>query len=187
MTGKRAAREPASQRFILLLRGINVNPTTRVSMADLRDILTGLGYASVRTILQSGNVILDAPEAPDVATLEAAIASRTGVKSSVVVLSVREFRALVDANPLLDADEDRSRLAITFLAGDIVPSRVDRPTESELEPERLVVTKRAIYHWYPDGFLKSKLKAAWWRQFDPVTTARNVRTVDRILAAADLE
>lgn len=172
-------------RYVILLRGINVNPTTRVGMAELRGIVTGLGYSGVRTLLQSGNIILDSPQRPDVAGLESAIHSGTGVRSRVVVLSVDEFRAIVEANPLLVVSDDLSRMVITFLDEDVVASEVERPTDAELAPERLVVAKRAIYQWCPLGILKSRLRPAWWRQFGPVATTRNVRTANRILAACD--
>jgi uncharacterized protein (DUF1697 family) len=170
-------------RYVILLRGINVNPTTRVSMGDLRDILAGLGYDGVHTVLQSGNVILDSARRPDAAKLESAIAAGTGVRSRVVVLAVADFRALVAANPLLDVSDDLSKIVITFLDDDIVPGEIERPADAELAPERVVVTPRAIYQWCPQGILQSKLKPAWWRQFGPVATTRNVRTVNRILAA----
>ena len=36
-----------------LLRGLNVGSHNRVAMADLRELMTGLGYQDVRTHLQS--------------------------------------------------------------------------------------------------------------------------------------
>jgi len=172
-------------RYVVLLRGINVNPTTKVGMAELRGILSGLGYAGARTVLQSGKVILDSTTCPDVAQLESAIFSGTGVRSRVVVLSLDEFRAIAEANPLLDVSDDLSKMVITFLDDDIEPTDIDRPSDADLAPERLVITARAIYQWCPLGILKSQLKPAWWRQFGPVATTRNVRTVNRILAACD--
>jgi uncharacterized protein (DUF1697 family) len=182
---------PMTDKWIVLLRGINVNPSTKIAMADLRALLTGLGYADVVTLLQSGNVLLTAAKRPAVQPIEAAILSETGVKSRVVVLSVKEFASIASANPLLgdsaiQGRDDLSKLVITFLDGDIVPADVDRPSDADLAPERLVITARAIYQWCPLGILQSKLKPAWWRQFAPVATTRNVRTVNRILAAADL-
>jgi uncharacterized protein (DUF1697 family) len=153
-------------------------------MADLRDILTGLGFVKVDTVLQSGNVILDSEKPPEVRAIETAIADGTGVRSRVVVLALDEFRALVEANPLLDQSDDLSKMVITFLDGDIAPAEVDRPSDADLEPERLVITPRAIYQWCPQGILQSQLKPAWWKQFGPVATTRNVRTANRILAAA---
>ncbi len=170
--------------YVLLLRGINVNPTTKVAMADLRSLLGALGYEDVRTLLQSGNVLLSSPKRPAVEPIESAIAAETGVRSKVVVLSLAEFTSIADANPLLDVSDDLSKMVITFLSDDIVPSVLERPSDADLAPERLVITKRAVYQWCPAGILQSQLKPAWWRQFGPVATTRNVRTVNRILAAA---
>jgi uncharacterized protein (DUF1697 family) len=170
--------------WVLLLRGINVNPSTKVAMADLRSLLLALGYKDVRTLLQSGNVLLASRTRPAVAPIEASIASVTGVKSKVVVLSLDEFEAIASANPLLGVSDDLSKMVITFLDDDIVPGDVERPADADLAPERLVLAPRAIYQWCPDGILRSKLKPSWYRQFGPTLTARNVRTVNRILAAA---
>jgi uncharacterized protein (DUF1697 family) len=176
-----------TDKYVLLLRGINVNPTTRVAMSDLRELVSEAGYSGVRTLLQSGNVILQSASLPDVARLESAIASRTGVKSRAVVLSLNDFRRIADANPLLDVADDLSKLVITFLAGEVDPAEIERPSDADLAPERLVIEGRAIYQWCPNGILKSQLKPAWWRHFGAVATTRNVRTVNRILAAAAVD
>jgi uncharacterized protein (DUF1697 family) len=170
--------------YVALLRGINVNQTTKVAMADLRALVEGLGYTEVRTLLRSGNVLLSSPKRPAVGPIESAIASKTGVRSKVVVLSLAEFESIASASPLREVSDDLSKMVITFLDDDIVPGDVERPTDAALAPERLVITPRAIYQWCPDGILKSQLKPSWWRQFGPVATTRNVRTVNRILAAA---
>jgi len=175
-------------RYVLLLRGINVNPSTRVAMADLRALVSELGYSGVRTLLQSGNVILDSDAAPDVAALESAIVAKTGVASRVVCLTLADFRSIVDANPLRDAGDDLSKMFITFFDKNITPSVVDRLSDGklseELGDERLVVTQRALYQWCPDGVLKSKLKPSFWKQFSSTLTARNARTANRILELA---
>jgi uncharacterized protein (DUF1697 family) len=174
------------QSWVLLLRGINVNPSTRLAMADLRSLLTELGYSDVVTVLQSGNVLLSSSARPALPPIEAAILAKTGVASRVMALPLPEFAAIAQANPLLGVSDDLSRLVITFLDGEIDPSQVDRPSDAELAPERLAITTRAIYQWCPDGILQSKLGSSWWRQFGALTTTRNVRTVARILAAAAL-
>lgn len=173
--------------WVLLLRGINVNPSTRLAMADLRSILEDEGLTGVRTILQSGNVLADAPKRPDATRLSSAITSRSGVKTSGIVLSESEIVAVSEANPLRDVSDDLSKMVITFFDSDIVPRDVTRPSEDELGPERLVLAKRAIYQWCPDGVTGSKLPAKFWRQFTPIATARNVRTVDRLIAALEDE
>lgn len=154
-------------------------------MADLREIVEALGYEDVRTLLQSGNVLLSSPKRPVAGPIEAAITDRTGVRSRLVVLSLADFAAIAKANPLLEVSDDLSKLVVTFLNDDIVPGDIERPSDAALAPERLVIRRRAIYQWCPQGILKSQLKPSWWRQFGPVATTRNVRTVNRILTAAE--
>ncbi len=154
-------------------------------MADLRELVGELGYSDVTTILQSGNVILTSTKAPSADRLDAAILAKTGVRSHVVVLSFADFESIAAANPLLDVSDDLSKMVVTFLDSDIEPSEIDRPSDAELAPEQLVIMPRAIYQWCPAGILQSKLKPAWWRQFGSIATTRNVRTVNRILAAGN--
>jgi len=45
--------------FIVLLRGINVGGNKRIKMADLKVLFESIGFSSVQTLLQSGNVILE--------------------------------------------------------------------------------------------------------------------------------
>lgn len=49
--------------YAVLLRGINVGGKNKVPMADLKHNLEMLGFANVRTYINSGNVILDSDKA----------------------------------------------------------------------------------------------------------------------------
>jgi uncharacterized protein (DUF1697 family) len=60
---------------VALLRGINVGGRNRVAMADLREVVLGLGHTEVATYIQSGNVVFTSEEA-DSAAVAAALATR---------------------------------------------------------------------------------------------------------------
>jgi hypothetical protein len=49
--------------FVALLRGVNVGPAKRLAMAALQAAFEGAGGGKVETLLQSGNVVFDAPSA----------------------------------------------------------------------------------------------------------------------------
>ena len=49
------------KRHIALLRGINVGTAKRIAMAELRAAMESLGYGNVKTLLNSGNAVFDAP------------------------------------------------------------------------------------------------------------------------------
>jgi len=76
-------------RYVALLRGINVGGKNKVPMAVLKSVFEELGHGAVRTYINSGNVVFDAPRAPAVELaneLEAAIDTEFGFSVRVLVL-----------------------------------------------------------------------------------------------------
>ncbi len=169
-------------RYVALLRGINVGTGKRIAMADLRATFESLGFTTVRTLLQSGNVVFDSDAKPVPSAIETAIASVTGVAPRVLVLSDSDFRAVANANPLREVSVDPSKAVVTFL--EAMPASVDRPAAADLEPEILEVGKDALYQWLPDGTLATKIKPAFYKPLG-LYTARNLRTVDKLVAMLD--
>ena len=160
---------------VALLRGINVGRAKRVSMADLREVFTGLGYGDVRTVLQSGNVVFTADRAPGVravSAIEKALHASTGVQASVLLLAAADVASIAAANPLRDTSTDPSRAFVTFLSRPVDPSAVPAVDAEVLAPEVMVVAERAIYQWCPDGSLATKVPPTWWKRLDQVVTTR---------------
>jgi uncharacterized protein (DUF1697 family) len=58
-------------RYLILLRGINIDGNHRVVMAELRQQLTDLGFSEVRSYIDSGNLLVDSPLA--LAEVQAAV------------------------------------------------------------------------------------------------------------------
>lgn len=165
-------------KYVALLRGINVGSANQVAMSDL--VRAFARYTDVATHLRSGNVVFSADSFHPAAliALEDDIATATGVQARVLVLSAPSFTSIAAANPLLDVATDPSRLVTTFLE----QPKVGLPVLGALAPEQLVLTDAAIYQWCPDGVSKSKVPPVFWRKVGPVATARNQRTVAKLLA-----
>ena len=111
---------------IALLRGINVGGRNRVAMADLREVVLGLGHTEVATYIQSGNVIFTSKEADTAriaAALERAIAKHLGVRPTVVVLTRAELAQVVADNPFPDEPNPRWVHAI-FRNGPLGPDEL---------------------------------------------------------------
>jgi len=167
--------------WVALLRGVNVGTANRLAMADLRALLTDLGYADVRTLLNSGNAVFTAPEPPDPDALSATLAQRLGVRSPVVLLRVGELAAAVGEDPLGRAGEDDSRLLLVFCAEPPDPKRF----VAEVAGGDLAVGARWLHIWCPDGVLASPhapLTAD--RGAGTTVTSRNRRTAEKLLALA---
>jgi uncharacterized protein (DUF1697 family) len=91
----------AEQRYVALLRGINVGGKNPVPMAELRELVAGLGYSDVRTYIQSGNVLFrtDRPRGTLEDDIEAVLEQRYGTRLVVVVRSLRQLRSVVRGAP----------------------------------------------------------------------------------------
>jgi uncharacterized protein (DUF1697 family) len=173
-------------RYALLLRGINVGRAHRVGMADLRELLTAEGHGGVRTLVQSGNVVLDSDLPADelARAVEPALERRFGFPIGAVVRTREEMLAVVAKDPLRSVATDPARYVVSFFAGDVPPELEERLRALDPADDEYAVDGRELYLWCPHGQLQSPLAAALAKyRAGPVGTARNWRTV---LALADL-
>ncbi len=176
------------QRYVALLRGVNVGGRNRLPMADLRDIFTAAGCSAVRTYIQSGNVVFDAEgdlaeRAPGIVT--EAIRRRFGYETVVVVRSREEVLQVVASNPF-DTSGDPRFLQVAFLEHAPDPEAVSRLDPRRSPPDALAVRGRNVYLHYPNGVARSKLTNEYLAaQLQTSSTMRNWRTVLKLLEMAD--
>ncbi len=129
-------------RSVVLLRGVNVGTSARIAMPDLRRLLEDLGGTDVRTYVQSGNAVLDAPLAG--AGLEQAVRGALrdglGLDVPVMVRTAAELATVVAGLPWQGLDP--KLLHVGFLSGEPDTSRID---PAALLPERIEVRGREAY------------------------------------------
>ena len=179
---------------IALLRGINVGGRNKVAMADLRDVVAGLGHTGVSTYIQSGNVVFTSDEADTEAlgqALEEAIAGRLGVKPSVIVLSRGDLARVVRDNPYPDEPNPKLVHAV-FFRGPVPPGSAEaieagqqRAAERGSGRDSARIVGTTLYVHTPDGFGRSELALyLLGRSASPCAagTARNWSTVTKLLA-----
>ncbi|MEV6314338.1 DUF1697 domain-containing protein [Streptomyces sp. NPDC051776] len=175
--------------YVALLRGINVGGQKKVPMADLRDLLTGLGHGGVRTLLQSGNAVFTSDERDTgrlVTGLEEAIAERFGFTVACLVLSAGELRAVAERNPFPPSSIEPSKLFVTFLSGPVDPARLTHIGPQGYPPDELRVGERELFLRCPEGIGRSKLAEVLGRTDLGLTaTVRNWNTVTKLLAMTD--
>src|SRR3954447_7514227 len=136
-------------RLIALLRGINLGSKRRVAMADLRELLTEIGYEDVRTVLASGNVVLTGSKAKAREKLEAALAERFGMQIDVVVRTMDELHDVVKTDPFKDQVDNPTRYFVAFLDSQPQAKRLEALAEEDFAPDRFVANGREIYAWCP--------------------------------------
>ncbi|MGW5876945.1 DUF1697 domain-containing protein [Nocardiopsis terrae] len=176
-------------RYIVLLRGINVGGHRKVPMADLRSLLTGLGYTDVATYIQSGNAVLTAPEtgppAPDgvAARVRAAIAAELGLDVPTVVRTRDRLRATVAENPL--EVPDPARFLVLFSSSPIDPRVLAAVDPAGYPDEHLALGPDAAYTRHERGIRYARYPDLLVNRISGTVTARNWRTVLRLLEMAE--
>jgi len=174
---------------LCLLRGINVGGRNILPMKDLADLLDGLGCDNVATYIQSGNVVFQ-HEAGDSSVLERQISdevlSRFGFEPQVLIISVRDFEAAVATNPYLVTEQDAKTVHLFFLSDCPTDPDFDKLNSLKGSSERFKLIDRVFYLHAPDGIGRSKLASSVEKLLGVPATARNWRTVLKLLDMARL-
>lgn len=180
--------KPAKTKYAALLRGINVGGNKKVPMAELRQVLDGLGHEDAQTYLQSGNAVFTSTtdKAPTALArdLEAAIEAHFGFRVPCLVVDGAYLRSVADACPFPAADLDGRQLHATFCSEQPAPSRFASIEAPAYLPEEYRVGDRVIYLYAPTGLGRSKLaealaKPAVVKGLD--VTTRNWNTVAKLV------
>jgi uncharacterized protein (DUF1697 family) len=169
--------------FIALVRGINVGRAKRVAMAELRNLITDLGYDHVRTLLNSGNVVFAGERTGRhvvVTDIEGALTARLGIEARVLVFTKSELDVVISENTLLEVANNPSRLLVTFFSDSDDPKRVEPLGDRDWTPEALALGSRVAYLWCPEGVLASRLPGAVEKAAAGVVTTRNWSTVTKL-------
>jgi len=173
------------QTYVVLLRAINVGGTGKLSMADFRKLLSGLGYGNVKTYIQSGNAVFDATGSATAVgrAVSSALEKMLGAAVGVVVRTPSELEHTIAGNPFAaEAAADGTKVHVAFLAG--VPARdaaagLERlVTQYPARRDRWHLENDALYLHLPDGAAETKFSGKTLDRVLGVTaTARNWNTV----------
>jgi uncharacterized protein (DUF1697 family) len=146
--------------YAALLRGINVGGSRKVPMAELRALMEGLGYDSVRTYLQSGQATFASDHGDEdslAAELAGAIEKRFGFAVDVIVRDHAYLKAIADACPFPAAELEAKQLHVTYFSAPVDAERFAEIDQAAYLPEEFRLGDRALYLYAPNGLGRSKL------------------------------
>jgi len=171
--------------YVALLRGINIGPHKRMKMEKLRASCEALGFKSVKTYIQSGNIVCQAGKlSSDAAAkkIEAQIEKDFGFSVDVIARTGDEMKQIVSGNPLLKEPRiDASKLHVVFLS-DVPPAESIKKLKAILTaPDKVRHKGKEIYFYFPNGVSGSSI---WKHDLDRVLgmsgTMRNWNTVNTL-------
>jgi uncharacterized protein (DUF1697 family) len=175
------------QKFVSLLRGINVSGQKKIKMADLKLLFQNMGFENVKTYIQSGNVVFDTSVSDKnkiQEKIENGILHKYNFQVSVCVLNKYEMETAFELNPyLLNENIDHKHLGITFL--NETPKKVSVKEIlllSEKGGDEFQIIDKYIYLLLPNGAGRTKLTLNLFeRKLKTTATSRNWKTMTKLI------
>ena len=168
--------------YVALLRGVNLAGHKMVAMADLRAMLTDLGFAEPRSLLQSGNLVFQARAQASTRlerVLEQEAQRRLDLETEFHVRTAAEWQIIIKRNPFPDAArKDPGHLLLMCFKDAPAPKDVKALQAAIKGREVVRAVGRQAYFIYPDGVGTSRLTTALIdKTLGLRGTARNWNTV----------
>ncbi len=168
-------------RYIAFLRGINVGGVN-LKMADVAKAMEAAGFTEVKTILASGNVLLDSTsKAPKVrTTAEKALRDAFGYEAWVLVYDIPTLQKISAGYPFEREVPDHHSY-VTFVSDDDLLDELAALTPGEDEK---VQRGHGVLYWQVPraATLDSAIgKTMGKKRYKSCTTTRNLRTLDKVL------
>lgn len=177
--------------YLALLRAVNVAGHKQVAMADLREMLSQIGFTGIQSVLQSGNLVFRGT-ARTVAALERLLETeaqrRLGLETDFFVRTAQEWQSVVARNPFRkEAESDPGHLVVMALKRAPDGKDVMALQAAIAGAEVVRADGRHAYIIYPNGIGRSRLTTALIdKKLGTRGTGRNWNTVLKIAALMDV-
>jgi uncharacterized protein (DUF1697 family) len=173
-------------RYAAFLRGVNVGGVN-LKMADVADALADAGFAEVRTILATGNIVLESRAGADSVRTkaEAALRKRFGYDAWVLVYPIETVQTIVDAYPF-EPDLDGYQSYVTFVSDTDVLDELAELASHAGADEKITrgPDSAGVIYWQvlKNHTLDSTIgKTMGKKRYKSSTTTRNLRTLAKVL------
>jgi uncharacterized protein (DUF1697 family) len=171
--------------YIALLRGINVGAHKRIMMEALQQTMRELGFENVKTYIQSGNIVFDAPTT-DAARLankiEKKLLSDFGFPVPVIVRTPAELQQIIQSNLFLkEPGIDSSKLHVAFLWRPPEKTVLKSLDTIAAGCDRFSGGSKEIYLHCPNGYSETNFSnSALEKALSVQATTRNWKTVTKL-------
>jgi uncharacterized protein (DUF1697 family) len=170
-------------RYAAFLRGVNVGGVN-LKMAQVAKALDKAGFSNVRTILASGNVLLESKSGVDAVRKKAekALRDEFGYDAWVLAYDIDTVAAISEAYPF-EREVEGHHSYVTFVTDEKVLDELAELAKDARPDERIARGEGVIYWQVPKtGTLDTTIgKTMGKKRYKSSTTTRNLRTIDKVL------
>ena len=174
---------PDMTRYAAFLRGVNVGGVN-LKMAEVATALRDAGFENVRTILASGNVVLDARGSVESvrSKAESALREAFGYDAWVLVYELGTVVTIADDYPF-EPEVDGHHSYVTFVSDPGVLDELAALAELAGPQEKIARGDGVLYWQVPkSATLDSTIGTTMGKKrYKSSTTTRNLRTLGKVL------
>lgn len=164
---------------IVLFRGMNTGGV-RAPVAELRAMAADMGLKNPRTLLASGNLVVESGQATGAleAEVEAAMARRFGLKIAAMARTPEQWAKLIAANPFRDqAKTHPSKVLAMVMKDGIKDGALEACRALAADGEAVEAAGGVLYFWFPNGQGESGIFKKATPRMLGMGTGRNWNTV----------
>lgn len=175
--------------YVAFFRGINVGGINKVKMDDLKKMFSDCGFTSIKTYIQSGNVIFTSDKEKDLLleTISGAFVKQFKFQSNVILRSADEIATIMSGFPFTEAEiqqaqaiaPDVEHVYIYLSNEDIDKTAFEKLCKSYSGNDKLHMENRELYLFCHQSIRDSKLAQLLTKLNTPLT-ARNQKTMQKI-------
>jgi uncharacterized protein (DUF1697 family) len=170
-------------RYAAFLRGVNVGGVN-LKMAEVAKAFKQAGFTNVRTILASGNVLLESRSGVDAVRkkAETALGDAFGYDAWVLAYDIETVRAISDAYPF-EREVEGHHSYVTFVTDEKALDEL-AALAKDAGPDEKIKRGKGVIYWQISrtATLDSTIgKTMGKKHYKSSTTTRNLRTIDKVL------
>ncbi len=173
------------EKYIALLRGINVSGSKSIAMNDLKLSMAELNFIHVESYIQSGNLLFEyAPANPyDLAELITLKIQKTfGFQVPVIVKTAQEWLFVLAHNSMIPLrNEAIDKLHVTFFSAEPTQAMQGKLNGIDSGSDEFILAGNMAYLYCPNGYGRTKLNNSFFEQkLNVSATTRNWKTIVRL-------
>lgn len=170
--------------YVVLLRGINVGGNNTIAMSQLKQLFESLDFSTVRTYINSGNVLFDT-DTSDIVELvtriEKAILKECGFPVRIIIRSAKSIKKLCKAIPTDWSNDAIQKTDVLFLWDEVDSKKTLTLINVNPEVDTITYISGAIvWNVARTQYAKSGMHRFIGTAVYKHMTARNVNTVRKI-------
>ncbi len=176
------------QKYISILRGINVGGKRKILMSDLKELYQSLGFEDIQTYIQSGNVIFNsALDKNEISIqIEKAVFEKYGFEVPVIIRTKEELQKIQSSNPFVESKNNKAELInnlhLTFLEEAPTTENIEKVKEIEAKTDdKFEIVENNIFVFCEGKYHTSKLTNNFFeKKLKTKATTRNWKTIEKL-------